>query len=234
MAGGSADLGPVVVRVTNGPQKQFDWPVQLYSFDLEVSNIFFFWLKEGGLDNVGLTNIQHMTSAYFNITDAPLPSSSSAISSATTSSSVATLPTTLVTTSSTPSPATTSSTSSTPVNVAPNQQEATANSNPPSESSTSSSDGGSLPVAAQAGIGVGVSVVGLTAIVCGILWFRYLRKQQRLLADLHHQAYPQQPPDATELWKLHPQVPPAAAQYPYHPHMVAAPRGGQGGFVELG
>jgi hypothetical protein len=80
MAGGSATLGPAIVRksppnplsipvhteplhsnvlsktrVTNGPQKEFDWQVQLYSFDLSVSNVFFFWLKEGGLDTLGST-----------------------------------------------------------------------------------------------------------------------------------------------------------------------------------
>ena len=74
-------------------------------------------------------------------------------------------------------------------------------------------------MAAQAGIGAGVAVVGATAIVCGIFWFRYLRKRQMILAGLHQQpAYPQPayppPPDATEMWKL--QVPHAAGQHAYY------------------
>ncbi|KAK4034209.1 hypothetical protein C8A01DRAFT_39340 [Parachaetomium inaequale] len=213
LAGGAANLGPVVVRATNGPEKEFDWLVQLSGFDLDVSNVFFFWLKEGGLENVGSTQVQSMASAYFNVTDEPLPSTSSstAFSSTITSSS----------SSSSTSSSSSSSTSSTlstasptaaanPLTATTNQGETTA-----SNTSSESSEGGGLPVAAQAGIAVGAAIVGLTAIVCGILWFRYLRKQQRMLVKLQQQLY-SQPPDAAdmEMWKL--QIPPGAAQnYPF-------------------
>ncbi|KAK3905563.1 hypothetical protein C8A05DRAFT_12639, partial [Staphylotrichum tortipilum] len=205
-----------VTGVTNGPQKQFDWQVQLYSFDLESSNIFFFWLKEGGVENLGSTKVQTMSSAYFNITDEPLPSSSSALSSTTTTSS-STLSTELSTTDSTPPPSSTS-----PTSAIPKQQdsEATTDSTPNETAAAAGGGagdgGGALPVAAQAGIGAGVSIIGLAVIVCGILWFRYLKNQQRILADLHQRAY-SQPPDATEMWKLQNPAP-TAGQY-YHAEM---------------
>jgi hypothetical protein len=112
--------------------------VQLYSFDLSVSNVFFFWLKEGGLDTLGSTTVQTMSSAYFNITDEPLPSSSTAISSTTTSLASS-------------STSATSSTLSSASPTAADQQEATT-SNAPGDSV----GGGDLPIAAQAGIGVGI------------------------------------------------------------------------------
>ncbi|KAK2757555.1 hypothetical protein FQN54_004524 [Arachnomyces sp. PD_36] len=41
----------------------FDWAVQLYSFDLSKSNVFFFWVNPDGGDG--------FTSTFFNITDSP-------------------------------------------------------------------------------------------------------------------------------------------------------------------
>ncbi|KAK4155736.1 hypothetical protein C8A00DRAFT_31396 [Chaetomidium leptoderma] len=47
-----------------------------------------------------------------------------------------------------------------------------------------SDDTTGLSVGAQAGIGVGVSIIGIIGIVCAVLWFRYLKKKQTALADL--------------------------------------------------
>ncbi|KAL2164749.1 hypothetical protein VTH06DRAFT_44 [Thermothelomyces fergusii] len=54
--------------------------------------------------------------------------------------------------------------------------------------------GGDLSVGAQVGIGVGVSVFGIVFIVCAVLLFRHLRKQQNLLVDLRQRILPP-PPD---------------------------------------
>ncbi|KAL2022502.1 hypothetical protein VTK56DRAFT_5109 [Thermocarpiscus australiensis] len=63
LAGGSADLGPVIFRTENGAQNEFEWTVQLYSFDLESSNVFFFWLKEGDPSAQGDPKAPSMSSA---------------------------------------------------------------------------------------------------------------------------------------------------------------------------
>ncbi|KAL2172900.1 hypothetical protein VTG60DRAFT_78 [Thermothelomyces hinnuleus] len=204
MAGGSADPGPIVFRATEG---------------------------------------ELMPSAYFYITDAPLPksqsspttTSSSLSSSTTTSSSSADSSSSF--SSSLPSSDTTSSslqtelptmlppessvssstgTDSSSTSAATQDQEETATGGAGSESSggeggkdgggEGGGGGGDLPVAAQVGIGVGVSIFGLTVIVCGILWFRYLRKQQKVLAELQ-QRVSSQPPDAAAMWKMQ--------QYPF-------------------
>ena len=61
---------------------------------------------------------------------------------------------------------------------------------------------------------MGVSVVGIVAIICGILWFRYLRKQQQILLDLQRRAYTE-PPNAalTEAGKWQAPPPPPNVQY---------------------
>jgi type II secretory pathway pseudopilin PulG len=201
---------------TDGSETEFDWQVQLYSFDLAVSNVFFFWLKEGGLENLGSVEVEAMSSAYFNITDEPLPSSSPSIPSTSTS----------------PPSSTTASASSTITSLSTTSsgehQKGTTSSTPaPSELENS---GLNLPVAAQAGIGVGVSIVGLTATVCGILWFRYVRKQQRMLLELQQQqrVY-SQPLDDVEMLKS--QTPPLPPPPPFRYHSNAT---GRSTPVELG
>ncbi|AEO55057.1 hypothetical protein MYCTH_2298443 [Thermothelomyces thermophilus ATCC 42464] len=165
-----------------------------------------------------------MSSAYFYITDAPLPksqssptttssssssssadSSSSFSSSDTTSSSLQTeLSSILPPEFSASSPTETDSSST---SAATQDQEERATGGAGSESSGGGGEGGrDLPVAAQVGIGVGVSIFGLTVIVCGILWFRYLRKQQKVLVELQ-QRVSSQPPDGAAMWKMQ--------QYPF-------------------
>ncbi|KAK3294030.1 uncharacterized protein B0H64DRAFT_433284 [Chaetomium fimeti] len=220
ISGGWATPGPVIYQTNSGPANVLDWTVQLYDFDLESSNVFFFWLKEGGPENAtGPVKGQTMSSGYFNITDQPSPTTTSSSSSS--SSTVSTNLSTEL-----------SSTCSTATQPTLDQGEATASSRVPGEGSGGTNGaaeaggggeggegegeggGGSLPVAAQAGIGVGVSVVGVTVVICGILWFRYLRKQQQILLDLQRRAYTEPPPpdtDVTEAGK--PQASPPTVQY---------------------
>ncbi|KAK2741690.1 hypothetical protein CKAH01_07031 [Colletotrichum kahawae] len=85
IAGGSATLGPIIVETTTGPKREFGWKVDLEELDLGASNIFFFWLFEGDKSIQGqVKKGQAFSSAFFNITDEPEPSSSSSIKSSTT------------------------------------------------------------------------------------------------------------------------------------------------------
>lgn len=68
--------------------------------------------------------------------------------------------------------------------------------------------GDDLPVAAKAGIGVGVGIFGVVVIACGILWFLYLRKQRKVLAELQRQASYQPPTSYQPHASFHPQSPP--------------------------
>ncbi|KAM3480094.1 hypothetical protein MY8738_005151 [Beauveria namnaoensis] len=78
--GGGAILGPALYVTTDGGSKGFDWVVQLYEFDLDYSNKFFFWLFQGEYSNQGQPDkAKHMVSGYFIISKAsPSTSSSSA------------------------------------------------------------------------------------------------------------------------------------------------------------
>jgi hypothetical protein len=53
-----------------------------------------------------------------------------------------------------------------------------------------------------------VSIAGLAALACGVIWFRYLRKQQRLVAEPPKQLF--QPPGVAELENT---IPPAELGY---------------------
>ncbi|GKT47835.1 uncharacterized protein ColSpa_08016 [Colletotrichum spaethianum] len=60
------------------------------------------------------------------------------------------------------------------------------------ESSSSGSDGG-LPVGAQAGMGVGIGIIGITCIVCAVMQYRYLKKNQKALAEVQEMTMSQSP-----------------------------------------
>ncbi|KAK4137118.1 hypothetical protein BT67DRAFT_95508 [Trichocladium antarcticum] len=187
MAGGSATLGPIVFKTTDGPVREFDWQVQLYKFDLASSNIFFFWLKEGAASAQG-KNGPNMSSAYFNMTDKALPSSSKK-TAATTSTTTSAVPSTVASTESSTEPSTEPSASLSTQSSTREEQSAgpTPSGTHPATSDTPKSSGG-LPVGVQAGIGAGVGVIALTCIACAVMWFRYLKKQQTMLADLQQRA----------------------------------------------
>lgn len=65
-------------KVTN-----FTWVVQLYGFDLDYSNVFFFWINSDQPDG--------FISSYFNITEASATSTSATSSATSTSTSNSTL-----------------------------------------------------------------------------------------------------------------------------------------------
>ncbi|KAM3527774.1 hypothetical protein MY4038_006157 [Beauveria bassiana] len=78
--GGGAILGPALYVTTDGGSKSFDWVVQLYGFDLDYSNKFFFWLFQGDYSNQGQPDkAKHMVSGYFIISKASSSTSSSSV-----------------------------------------------------------------------------------------------------------------------------------------------------------
>ncbi|KAH8881202.1 hypothetical protein GQ53DRAFT_832550 [Thozetella sp. PMI_491] len=158
LAGGSANLGPIVFQTTEAAVTQSDWLVQLYSFRLSDSPIFFFWMREGAANLQGLSGGKACTSHYFNISSNPASSSSSSSSSASSSATSAT------------------SASSSPSSSASNQP-----------GNTSDSSGG-LSTGAQAGIGVGVGIVGVAAIAAFVVWYRYIQKKKAALDAQQAQA----------------------------------------------
>ncbi|KFA46093.1 hypothetical protein S40293_07755 [Stachybotrys chartarum IBT 40293] len=176
--GGAAILGPVVYETTKGPSASFEWVVQTYDFDLEGSNLFFFWIFQGtsALVDPG----EDVISGYFNITNEPR-SSSSVPTQTTLSTSIASTsePTTsagrTTTTQTSAAPAETSSSGTTTNEGQRESGQAGA--------SQSSGTSGGLPMEAMIGIGVGAGVVGVCALVALVFWFRYLRRKQALLAE---------------------------------------------------
>ncbi|KAK1772470.1 ser-thr gpi-anchored family protein [Phialemonium atrogriseum] len=168
---GAASLGPIIFQTTTGGISQFDWPVQTYDLDLNASNVFFLWLFQGAASNQGNQSSPGMSSAFFNLTaDSTTGSTTSSTTSPTTSS-------------------TTSPTAASPFTSAVTSRNSTANATAAGGDTSAtgirtSEDSSGLSTGARAGIGVGVTIGGLAAIACVVIWFRYLNKKQRALTEL--------------------------------------------------
>ncbi|KAF9872990.1 hypothetical protein CkaCkLH20_09500 [Colletotrichum karsti] len=69
IAGGSAELGPILVDTTDGPEREFEWKVDLEMLDLGASNIFFFCAKL--IDHEDFDNSDYILNifVYFLVTD---------------------------------------------------------------------------------------------------------------------------------------------------------------------
>ncbi|KAL0943086.1 uncharacterized protein CTRU02_200971 [Colletotrichum truncatum] len=212
LAGGSANIGPVVVEVVNGPKREFDWEVRTNNLDLGASNVFFFWLFEGITTNQGDTKFLSMSSAFFNITDEPAPIETTTSTTAASTTTQAAKSILSETSTSTQSSQTTTAAESGSSETA--RAGGSTNNGPATSESNGSGSSGGLPVGAQIGIGVGVGVVATTCVVCGILWFRYLKRQQKALTELQERAFTQQPPAYPyEMGAIHrPAAPPPQQQ----------------------
>lgn len=163
----------------------FSWTVQLCEFDLDTSNVFFFWIFQGSADNQGDTALKDVSSAYFNISSEEPPVSSTT-SSATTSTSTAvktsTTPTSTSTSTSAPGAATTTKAAQgdaqeSAASVSP--QTTVANDSKSSSSGATGQSGG-LSTGAGIGIGVGVGLAGLCAVACAVI---IVRDRRRRLGD---------------------------------------------------
>ncbi|KAI1767825.1 hypothetical protein GGR53DRAFT_71039 [Hypoxylon sp. FL1150] len=175
--GGSATLGPIVFETTNDAAAEFDWLVQTYSFDLDTSNVFFFWMFEGATSLQGNQSSPQMSSPFFTITNDTAVSSSSALT-ATTSSAI-TLTTSRALVPETSSSSSLSSSSSSPT-YSPTYD---------SQQNSNGSNFGSLSAGARAGIGVSATIAGL-GIACVAIYVRHLRKQQSQVARLNDHSPP--------------------------------------------
>ncbi|KAM3511626.1 hypothetical protein MY11210_004710 [Beauveria gryllotalpidicola] len=102
--GGGATLGPALYVTTDGGSKSFDWVVQLYGFDLDYSDKFFFWLFQGDYSNQGHPDqAKHMVSGYFIISKASPSTSSPSTSSSSAGATLTPTATSQQTSTSTPS-----------------------------------------------------------------------------------------------------------------------------------
>lgn len=152
-------------------------------------------------------------SALFNVTDKPAPRSSSRTTSTSTSKSTSSSTvssTTIPLSSSLPPPPSTKNDAAEVITITESLPESTAAASAPTATTKirgsfdenkplnpedfnlGSSE--SLPVAAQAGIGVGVGVVGASCIICVVLWVRYLKKKRMVVAELPGGPPVQNPP----------------------------------------
>jgi hypothetical protein len=118
----AATKGPTLFQKTpgGGPTTDiisFDWLVQVYDFDLELSNDFFLWLFEGGTNEEEHDASRGFSSSFFNITNDPRPVTTQSTvpsTSATTSSESSIIEqSTLASTTTSASPDTTTTTTST-------------------------------------------------------------------------------------------------------------------------
>ncbi|KAH6838473.1 hypothetical protein B0I37DRAFT_419412 [Chaetomium sp. MPI-CAGE-AT-0009] len=205
----TASKGPVLFGTVTGPDTGFKWEVQLYDFKLKDSNVFFLWLKQGGANNQHNNNAPGFSTPYFNITNAPRPITTSKPSTTTDLSTSTNPPSSTSSPAESPSPMSTAS-SSTSASASPSSTAPSADND--AEPSVQGTSG--LPVGAQAGIGVGVAVIGATCILCAVLWYRHLKKKRQILADSQKNDITTYSPSMTDPWKPASELPHGHFLYP--------------------
>ncbi|KAK6852627.1 hypothetical protein PG995_011178 [Apiospora arundinis] len=169
--------------------RNFNWTVDPYDLKMSDSNMFFFWLRDPS------DAARSVTSPYFNMTtdaSSATPNTYFSYGSIDESPLAPPMPPVRSTPTSSPPPAS------------------------PTRSATAQGDGISL--AAQVGIGVGISVAGICSFVCTAIVCMHLRKKmalQRAAKDLDQESvsslpWPPTPKlGASEVWGL-PKPPPSA------------------------
>lgn len=174
-----------LTETTEGGSESFKWPVQTYDFELDDSNVFFLWLFEGSALQQGNTSASQMSSSFFNITTERDTTSSTSVES----TQATAQPTT--TRNSPEATDTDATTDLQPSETSVDDQQDLESSSVPTTTSTPSNDSGEeskansageLSVAAKAGIGAGVGVIGVTCISCTFLLWGYLRKKKASMA----------------------------------------------------
>lgn len=138
------------IETTNGPDHEFEWLVQNYNLDLEISDKFFLWLFEGPASRQGNTSFNQQSSGEFTILEAGTTTTSSSAPSASME-----LPSSSQTTTSGTSETTTSD-------------------------SQNSQDGGELSVGAKAGIGAGAGVTGVAIMSAILFFVKYRSNKRKL------------------------------------------------------
>lgn len=161
---------------------EFQWPVQIYDFQLSESNVFFLWLHSGDAGDQGSADDLSITSHYVNITTSA--STSAAAQTAYKSSTTTSLPST-TTASTVQTSLTTIDSSSTTTTVVNTET------NAPEESKTSSNR--TLSASAKAGLGVSLCIICAAAMTGGVLLFRR-RRRGRAIRAFELSGLQEQPP----------------------------------------
>lgn len=164
------------IETTNGADKEestFEWLVQNYDLDLDVSSKFFLWLFEGPPSRQGNFSYNQQSSGEFTIVEADKSTKTTTTAEVTTTSSAASSSVTLPSSLTLPFTETTTTTTGTAETTSSDAQ--------------NSDDGGGLSVGAQAGIGVGVGVAGLAIIAALIFFFIKYRNNKRQLEEMQQQ-----------------------------------------------
>jgi hypothetical protein len=154
------------LETTTGPSaNSFYWVIQTYAFELQESNVFFFWLMEGNPPAPGNKSSSpgNMSSPYFNITLVDTTTKASTTAAPTAASSTSSSSTASISVSATPTP--------TPQ---------------PGDSAGEAGkvSSGDLSTGAKAGLAVGAVVILVLALVCLGLFLRYRSKKERELDAL--------------------------------------------------
>ncbi|KAK1756754.1 hypothetical protein QBC47DRAFT_377562 [Echria macrotheca] len=159
--GGGATLGPVVFQLgPNQPKTtSFIWTVQTYKFDLDVSDLFFFWIFNGSDGSTQGRQLPSVSSAYFNILEKKDDTTTSTLSSSSTTS--------FSSTSSTSSTQSGTSTSIPTVTNLPADTNGTA-------AATNNGPNNTVPIA----VGVSLGVVGVAVLLGLLFWCMKKRKKQ--------------------------------------------------------
>lgn len=149
-------------------RSSFTWTVDLYDFDIALSNVFFFWIFNGSASNQGDMDVPNVSSAYFNITADDPPTATSSTSSSTTSSA------TSKTSASTSSTASVTDSSSESSQTASSSATAALIPQASDHSSNEAGNSGGISTGAGIGIGLGLGLVGISAVVCAsiIVWYK--------------------------------------------------------------
>jgi hypothetical protein len=159
----AALLGPILYQPSSGVRAtEFDWVVQAYDFDLDVSDNFFLWLFEGPASVQGNQSAKSLSSSFFTIKEARVSTTTETTSFVSSTTQPAT-----ISSSTTLTPAETPSTTGT--------------------TQASTSDNG-LSAAAQGGIGAGVGVVGLACIIALLIWWRHLKSKREHARNVYEQS----------------------------------------------
>lgn len=176
-------------ETTTGGITTFEWPVQVYNFDLSESNVFLLWLHSGTSSEQGLDDGLSVTSHYFNITgDASTSATTDSGSTITSSASGSSSSTTGSSTSGATDTVTSGGTTdrlSTAVSTLQNTAVSTGSSGTAATATTSPTDTtkpgphGGVPTGTIVGIVIGVCLFGLPGLLGCLLYFWRHRKKQR-------------------------------------------------------
>ncbi|KAK7983925.1 hypothetical protein PG989_011327 [Apiospora arundinis] len=181
--------------------QSFDWTVDPGEFNINDSPVFFLWLKE--ISDMKDKKLGSLTSAFFNITDKAVETSSTTtqpFSTKTSTSSISDASTATSSSSKVSPPSSTTSASKPPGAADAASDQSSSNQQSSDQKPSQQQSGGGLSTGAAAGIGVGVGIAALALVACAIMLFMNRRKGERIpeSGSLSESAMPQFANQATQ------------------------------------